>query len=166
MSSQKPRITNRMFLFVFYIFSMSHGRAPIARPFTFWIIGVTVHDISRVDWSSVSHDRSSYGTTVPFRDLVARTVELVVHHWDIADHRIRTACKEWHDRASLRLSWTPCCTGRSSPTDLGLSEMHGRSSGRTTVPLAQVSFLTECPQLCRFVQKVLVFTIISSGMLF
>ncbi|MFS8026517.1 hypothetical protein Hanom_Chr16g01487661 [Helianthus anomalus] len=93
-----------MFLFAFYIFSMSHGRATIARPFTSCIIGVTVHDISRVDWSSLPHDRSSYGTTVPFQDLVARTAALVVHHRSLADHRIRTGCKICHDRASPGLS--------------------------------------------------------------
>ncbi|KAJ0854432.1 hypothetical protein HanRHA438_Chr14g0662571 [Helianthus annuus] len=44
------RVTNRMFLFCFYIFSMSHGRAPIARPCTlsnYWWWSTILHDVIR-----------------------------------------------------------------------------------------------------------------------
>ena len=125
---QNSRVTNRMVLFCFYAFSMSHGRAPIARPFTFCIIGVTVHDISRVDWSSVSHDRSSYGTVVHYRVLVARLVALVVQFRGWLDHRIRTGCKIWNDRAFPgwpSMCCMRCCTLVHRRVLLDLSDPHG-----------------------------------------
>ena len=68
---QNSRVTNRMVLFCFYAFSLSHGRSPIARPCTlsnYWWWSTILHDISRVDWSSVSHGRAMGCTGVHIRD--------------------------------------------------------------------------------------------------
>ncbi|MFS7899430.1 hypothetical protein Hanom_Chr00s057789g01783711 [Helianthus anomalus] len=68
---QNSRVTNRMVLFCFYAFSMSHGRSPIARPCTlsnYWWWPTILVTSQIVDWSSDTHDRSSIGTAVHIRD--------------------------------------------------------------------------------------------------
>ena len=56
---QNSRVTNRMVLFCFYAFSMSHGRSPIARPCTlsnYWWWSTILRDVTD-RWLVFGHAR-------------------------------------------------------------------------------------------------------------
>ncbi|KAJ0457150.1 hypothetical protein HanIR_Chr15g0770511 [Helianthus annuus] len=92
---------NRMFLSVFYNILRSHGHANKVHDRSLLnYVAPYFCDISIVDWSSRSHDRSLGRTTVHLRVRAAQTLERVVHYRTLAEHRNRTGCNQTHARAS------------------------------------------------------------------